>query len=339
MDRVLVQSLERQCPSDSSCSNLAQYKLIIELFGKAKLNEMVKKNYENNKNVILIKRATGMGQISEDLKSLLKLISEMVKRQMCNWVSYIFIDADDVFLDGYFEYVTTDIPKLASTSSTLNGSAWRGAVFMPKNSPRFYISKNRCGVGYLDKDSQNFLPYQPKSIVDWTKFWQCGESPGRGIILKRKVWEKLTSKEVHWTDHNIFTQYIREWVMHGLGFTEYSSKACDWAVLRKEIGYSIHDESESRLLHINVIDDWKTSGLMITAPYSAHFPWHIIEQIPFCFMEQISAIQSIFPTDVQWLTKVSKNLNISISETCRNNFRLAEGRIDLLRDLCSSTLA
>jgi len=331
MDRVLVQSLDRQCPSDSSCSNLAQYKLIIELRGNEELNEMVKKHYENNKNIILFQREKGKGEISKVLENLLKSIAEMVKRQMCKWVSYIFIDADDVFLDGYFEYVTTDIPKLASTTSTSNGSAWRGAVFMPKNSPIFYISKDRCGVGYFDKNSQNFLPYQPKSIVDRTKFWQCGESPGRGIILKRKVWDKLASKEVRKTDHNSFTQHVREWVMHGLGYTEYSSRACDWAFLKKEIGYSIRDESESRLLYINVINDWKTSGLMITAPYSEHFPWHNITQIPLCLKEQTSAIQSIFPTDVQWLTKITKNRNISLSETCR---RLARGKIDLLRDLC-----
>jgi len=333
MDRTLVQSLERQCPLDSSCSNLAQYKLILEMSGNPELNLRTREHFENFKNVILTYRSLRRSQHSTDL---LKLLSEMVIGLKCNWVSHIWIDADDAFMDGFFEYVTTEIPKVLTGSSTLNGSDWRGAVFLSKNLPRIYLNKDRCGLGLYKEKQQEFVSYHPKEVKNETR--QCGESAGRGILLKREVWDKLDEKDVHWCDHNKFTQYIREWVMHGLGYTEYSSGACNKHVLKNQTSssdYVIQDEAESRLLYINFLSDWKTSGLLITTPLSGHFPWTNIAKLPLCNEEQISEIQSMVPQDIRWLMKTAQNINVTVSESCKNNFRLAKGGVGLFRNKCS----
>jgi len=240
----------------------------------------------------------------------------MLKRHSCNWVSYSWIDADDAFLDGYFQYIT-DIPKKLATTKTVSGAPWRGAIFIARECPRLTIGNNKCAFG----DYKSYNPEVP---------FYSGRAPGRGIILRRHIWTQLDLAEIKTWLHIYFVRDIRNSVMHGLGYTDYSSEACSkgyfhWKNTTEQIDLEKRDAAETRLLLIDVTVDWKTSGILVTSPFSAHYPWAFDNALPICNKEERLGIQKMFPKDMMYILHAGNMLKLSIEQCCRNNFRLAWG--------------
>merc|ERR1719193_746204 len=101
------------------------------------------------------------------------MIQKIVDQDDCKWLSTIFIDADDGFLDGYFDYVTSGLTGKLVQTLTMDGEPWRGAVFGARSLSRLVIGKGRCGTENIEKH------------------WYSGFSQGQGFILRRDVWEEM----------------------------------------------------------------------------------------------------------------------------------------------------
>jgi len=302
MDRTLIQSIDRQCPSETECPHVADYMLIFDLQGRPEFDFMVREYFDQVKNAVVF----------EDWTSLKSSIDALITNGRCHWISHIWIDADDILMDGYFQYVSR-IPQQLMSTRTAHGGTWRGAIFVPRAMPRLIIGNNRCVHGKFQNYSSKYPFYS-------------GLSAGRGFILRRWVWHKLDVDKLENWLHVHFAGKVRDWLMHGLGYAEYSTKVCThgyfhWRNNSYQRPYEESDAAISRMLLIDVTMDWKTSGILIQSPFSAHFPWADYGNLPICNDEQMSIIQDVFPQDIQYLL-VDKNLNISFAEACKNNFRL-----------------
>merc|ERR550534_1658180 len=103
----------------------------------------------------------------------INIIKETVLHHNCKWVSTIWLDADDAFLDGYFKYITEEIPRVLTETVTLEGKPWRGGFFALRLPKLLELGLNRCGENFTDRK------------------WTCGYSQGQGVMLRRSVWEAL----------------------------------------------------------------------------------------------------------------------------------------------------
>jgi len=137
MENTFLQSIARQCTRYNPCPLLAQLKVIIRIDGKndvqnKKLVEPIEKLDEN-----ILYYTNHKPQ-----KNIEEAIRKIVGASKCSWVSYVWIDADDVFLDGFFQYVTTEITKLIIKDQRV----WRGALFIPAGFPYLVLGNNKCTV-------------------------------------------------------------------------------------------------------------------------------------------------------------------------------------------------
>jgi len=287
MDNTLLNSIDRQCPIEEPCTQLNEYMLIINIKGNVSLTKKITSHAENWKNVIILQNYTAHQ----------RFVSEVLKRS-CNWVSYTYIDADDAFLDGYFQYVSTDIVQLLTETLTVTGRTWRGGIFIPRSMPRLIFGNSRCTFGDFPK-----LPY-------------CsGFSAGRGFILQKNIWMNSDIERKLTRLQNYFVQDVRYHVMHSLGYSNYIPKACGHGYFyrkanAKDHESEIYDSAVTRILLIDVTSEWKTSGILIVTPFSANFPWASQESIPICDEEQISAIQNVFPRDISNILEKGKDLRL-----------------------------
>jgi len=311
MENTFLQSIARQCTRYNPCPLLAQLKVIIRIDGKndvqnKKLVEPIEKLDEN-----ILYYTNHKPQ-----KNIEEAIRKIVGASKCSWVSYVWIDADDVFLDGFFQYVTTEITKLIIKDQRV----WRGALFVPKGIPFLVLGNNKCTVFEEREYSPSPFPFF------------CGVSSGQGLILKREVWDTLRFKVVPNFLHPNFLRVAREFVMKGIGYGEYTSLSCVQGHGHLGIGrdaevyaYEKRDAADSGLFLIDLGSNWTTSGILLRTPFSGHFPWAFYDELPLCTRRQRAKIMKEFPRDVSYLLKAGDDLHISMKEACDNNRYLVPG--------------
>lgn len=132
--------------------------------------------------------------------------------------------------------------------------------------------------------------------------------------------------------HPIFLRVAREFVMHGLGFDNYTSESCYWGHARLGKGfdeqvwaYEEQDASDSGLFLIDLTTNWTTSGILVHTPFSSHFPWEFYNNLPTCTRKQKAKLMEGFPADVTYLLNAADNLHITMAEACTNNRYMAPG--------------
>jgi len=131
---VLIKSIRRQCSYKYPCPSLANFNLYIKT---------------NNKTFEQLVNPGNWIHFEQFHTKADEQISETVAQSDCGWVAFTWIDADDAFMDGYFNYISADIPKVLLGSKTRDGYAWRGAVFAAREMQRLLIGHNRCETGFF----------------------------------------------------------------------------------------------------------------------------------------------------------------------------------------------
>ena len=109
MKAVLLRSIERQCETKLTCPSLKQFHLFIRVSGESE-NKTFTLEGKQIINVTIVR--------GEKLfQQYLNVLSYNIRRYMCEWLSIIYIDADDAFQDGYFRYVTSMINNVLQTKT------------------------------------------------------------------------------------------------------------------------------------------------------------------------------------------------------------------------------
>jgi len=307
MQSVFYRSLKRQCTLNSQCPLVAQVKLIVRIDGQSNTR---KQNIINrleilDKNILWYMNRNEMEQ----------QIRNVVSASNCAWVSYIYIDADDALLDGFFQHVTSSITERI----IIDKKFWLGALFIPREIPQLTLGNDKCEVAEF------------KGYGGATSFF-CGRSSGQGILLKRKVWDKLKKKVLPPFLHPWFLKVSRDFIMHGLGHSEYHSLSCtkpDHFRFTNKLDaaevYERSDAAETGLLLIDLTNNWETSGILLRTPFSSHYPWSYSTEFSQCTEEQKAKIGKVFPKNVSWIIEVGDALHISMEEACKNNRYLVPG--------------
>jgi len=295
MRDVLIRSIVRQCNELVSCPLMKTFTLFIKADG-----------YHDKflKFIEYVEQVTNARVFSEHarIRNFNEAVAEVVEQNDCMWLSFIWIDADDAFLDGYFYHVTSEATKILLETRTARGLPWRGAVFGSRTMPRFILGKNRCWVEEVP-----------------TCFYS-GHSQGQGFILRKTVWELMTRKYVRRGHHTKLLETFRTFVMHGLGFKEYSSRTgVRWTGNEKQIAHETRDAAESRIMFIDISREWNTSAIFIQTPFSSHFPWSKWRNFSVCDSEQKQAVQQKYSQDLTDLIDHVPNLDFEIADACMNN--------------------
>jgi len=298
MRNVFLVSVERQFKEP--CPGLETFKLLI--LGRQddpKLSEL----YEYGKNP---------GEIPivwHNRSNFSDFVKETVLKHSCKWISTIWLDADDALLDGYFKYITEEIPRMLTRTTTSDGKFWRGAMFALRSPKWLEVGLNRCeGI------------FEGRIIY-------CGYSQGQGVILRRSLWEKLGQEFLYHGFHAQFLKIVREYVMHGLGHKDYISMAGVgkyglWEETAEMIAFERSDAAESQIKMVDLTKRWKTSAVFVKTPFSSSFPWKRINELPLCTEEHIITIKREFPREVEFIIKAwieHQNMHVTMLEVCRNN--------------------
>jgi hypothetical protein len=234
---------------------------------------------------------------------------EAVGKSACQWLSIVWIDADDAIMDGYFDYITSTLRKALVETRTADGLPWRGAVFAAREMPRLFLGYNRCKV---DTEHQPFY---------------SGQSQGQGFIIRRAIWESMQRPLIHRGGHVFFLKRFRELVMHGLGFLEYQSLTCKhgltyWRNTERQINYEKNDESKSRIIFIDVAQDWNTTAIFVQSPFSSHFPWETWRDLPVCNQKHRNDVQKVYPQDIMYVLEYADSFDFTFADACANNLYL-----------------
>jgi len=299
MRTVLMESVYRQCTKKSPCRSLESFHFFVQTQDKSFSEIVPTADKDLWVNVHFNNR-------SENHTLLDRIVVETVSKNRCRWIAYTWLEADDAFMDGYFQYITTKVPKVLITTSRNDGSSWLGALFAARKIKTLVLGHNRCTTSYYYND------------------FYSGQSQGQGLILRRDIWLAIKSPYIHRGFHVHFLKKVRELVMRKLGYPEYSSPCCvhehtTWENTKLQIQLEKEDASESGILFIDVTADWKTSALFVQTPFSSHFPHGNYSDLPICDKEQQHAIREEFPKDVMFLMHVAKEANMSFEEACYNN--------------------
>jgi len=114
MDSVLIKSILRQCTDFSPCPSMKSFSLFILVDGH---NDELDKFLEHVGEVTNLHIVVSGPRRNSRIRTE---IAKIVELNDCNWLASIWIDADDAFLDGYFNYVTSIAGELLRTT-TLDG--------------------------------------------------------------------------------------------------------------------------------------------------------------------------------------------------------------------------
>jgi hypothetical protein len=307
MRDVFLNSILRQCKDLTLCSSLKSFYLVITIQSY---------NHELGKFFEYVSRVTNLHLISpiDYPHSFREEVAQIIEQDNCEWLSNIWLDADDALLDGYFDYVTSDITKKLLTTTTPNGSAWRGAVFAPREMPRLIVGMNRCIVKHKD-------------IALWS-----GHSQGMGFILRRDVWESMGKAIPRRGIHNKFLPKFRRYIMDKL---KYDYEFCQspyvkdkrWRKTKEQIACELKDATESRIMSIDIALTNKTGTLFVQTPFSSHFPWNQWENLPLCDYKQMEVIQREYPRDVKYFLEIARSVNMSIiGDVCMNKYYVRHHR-------------
>jgi len=234
------------------------------------------------------------------------IVRETVFNYSCRWISSLWLDGDDAFLDGYFKYLTEEMPKILSETTTSEGRHWLGGVYALR-SPKFLeMGMDRC--------RHNF----------WAPALSGGWSQGQGLILERSVWNRLDQKILYQPYHKSFVKDVREWVTRGLGQGDYvSTTGVAYYIDSDEIrSLDQKDAAESQIQMFDLSKNWTTSGLYVKTPFSSLFPWELLKKIPKCTKEHIIKLKRVFPQDIGFIIDAwidNPEMHPTLLETCKNN--------------------
>jgi len=117
---------------------------------------------------------------------------------------------------------------------------------------------------------------------------------------------------------------FRDLVMHGLGFLKYNSEIFErgpnmWRNTIEQIYYERKDAADSRIIFIDVSQDWNTMGVFIQTPFSSHFPWMSWKDLPVCDKNQRDGILKEFPQDIMYILKYADSFDFTLADACANN--------------------
>jgi len=223
-------------------------------------------------------------------------------------LSSIFIDVDNGFLDGYFDYLLSELTGKLVHKHTRDGIPWRGAVFGARSLSRLIIGKGRCTSENIDHH------------------FYSGSSQGQGFLLRRDVWEKMGRLSRTRGLHTRFLRNFRNFIMMGIGFDNYECHCCVgsnvlWTQSDEQIALENWDEAITRIMFSDVSLEMSTGTILIESPFSSHFQWNAWQDLPVCGDEQKKVIQGEFPINIQYLLNIldSVTINITFEEACRNN--------------------
>jgi len=302
MKNVIVKSILRQCKGLNSCTSVKSFDLFIKLWGH---HTQLTKFIEDVRQIV----STRVFLFSGRKHKISKAIGEIVDENNCKWLSTIYLDADDGLLDGYFDYVTSEITNKLLHTNTVHGTNWRGAVFASRYIPRLVLGNNRCAV-----------------YTETLHVFCSGHSQGQGYVLRRDVWESMGRP---WRDrgsHWLFLQGFRNFVMNRLGFMEYRSETCEhgkfklyWDQTQENIAFEKADEARSGIMYIDIPPVLGTSAVFVQTPFSSHFPWDTWRDLPVCDSDQKLVVQQQYPQDVMYLLELADSFNLTAEEVCKNN--------------------
>jgi len=295
---VLIPSILRQCEFHSSCPSLKSLYLLIKVDGHH--DELDKFIWEIGQKINL--------RVFSGPTDYRAIIHRIVDQDDCKWLASVNMDADDSFLDGYFDYMLSELIGKLDQTLTMDGSPWRGAIFAPRFLSRVLIGKGRCKYEEINQH------------------WYCGYSQGQGYLLRRDVWEKCGRYAQIRGAHTQFVRNFRNSIMRGLGFEEYDSQTCQgsnrfWTQTEQQIDFENKDAAASRIMFIDMSLVKSTAAMFIVTPLSSHFVWSSWQDLPVCNNEERKAIQRQFPKNIEFIlnTADSADLNITLQEACRNN--------------------
>jgi len=311
MKRLLLESILRQCNDFSPCPSMKTFYWVIFVDS---VNEKFNNFIEEAVNLNLINITVFRADRPRIKRRCKEMMRNVLQESHCEWLSYLHIDADDAFSDGYFNYVTSEIPKKLLRTRTVNGLPWRGAVFAPRSMSAILMGRNRCSVEHL-------------RLV-----FTSGFSQGQGYIMKMDV-QKSVGTFIRRPAHWLYLRYFREFVMKNLGFEQYRSQCCEganhfWKNTKKQIDLEIKDATTTQIMFIDLSVESSPMGIFVRTPYSSHFPWKEWRNIPVCNNEQKLVVQREYPKDIQYILQIASTLNLSIDEACINNWFFANQHSD-----------
>jgi len=298
LNKILIPSILRQCEFHSSCPSLRSLYLLIKV--DVHHNELDKFIWEAGRKINI--------RVFSKERDYSAIIQKIVDQDDCKWLSSVYMDADDSFLDGYFDYVLTELIRKLDQTLTMDGLPWRGAVFGARSLSHLIIGKGRCATEDIDEH------------------WYSGHSQGQGFHLRRDVWEEIGRLSQIRGLHTQFLRKVRNSIMMGLGFKEYQSQSCQgwfrfWNNTDRQIAFEKKDAAASRIMFIDMSLVKSTAAMFIVTPFSSHFPWNAWQNLPVCRDEEKKVIQGKFPRSIEYIlnTVNSDDLNISLEEACRSN--------------------
>jgi len=320
----MLESVARQCTNWSPCPLLALSNLIIRIDGENAVQnqKLVEKIETIDESIFWYINPTHQAP-----RKIQKHMIQTVGASSCSWVSYVYIDADDIFLDGYFQYITSEITKLV-----IKRPGSRGALFIPRYLPNLVIGNNKCTT----EDFEGYSPDHP--------FW-CGFSSGQGVVLKRTIWNSMRSKVLPHFLNLGFLWQARTFIMRSMGYRNYTSKSCRPPLnilgFGKRLDRRIHEleeleAAETRLFLVDVTRNWRTSGIMVHTPFSGHYPWAYYNKLENCTKSQRQKVLRAFPSDIEWLLEASGYIHVSMQKACDHNRYMAPGVRN--RSRCSELL-
>jgi len=295
MKQVLVPSILRQCELHSSCPSMRSLYLVIMIQGHHnKLDSFLQE----------VGRMINL-RVFHKYEHYSEIVRNIVDQDDCKWLSAVYIDGDDSFLDGYFHWVSSELTAKLVQTQTMNGSPWRGAVFAPREIPKLILGNGRCA--YIEQ-----------------KLTYCqGFTQGQGFLLRRDVWEKMGRITPTRGLHTAFLGNFRNFVMWGLGFEEYHSDACRgrWNNNDKQVAEENKDAADSRIMFIDMALEMSTGCVYIQTPFSSHFPWNTWENLPVCGDEERENILEKYQSNITYILDYvnSVDFDITFEEACKNN--------------------
>jgi len=289
-NKVLIPSILRQCELHS-CPSMRSLYLLIRIQGHHNKLDKFIQDVGQKINV----------RVFHKLENYNAIVQRIVDQDDCKWLAAVHIDADDAFLDGYFNYVSSELTGKLVQTLTMDGSPWRGAVFAHRDLPLLVIGNGRC------------VHFKARAFCS-------GQTQGQGFLLRRDAWEKMGRILPQRGLHTTFISHFRNFIMKRLGFEKYHSDACKWPNAPwKNSDYENKDAAESRIMYIDLsLEPW---CVWIVTPFSSHFPWNKRQDLPVCGVEEKEVIQGYYPKNIKYILDIvdSVDFNITLEEACRNN--------------------
>jgi len=299
MKQVLISSILRQCELQYSCSSMRSSYLLLRVKGS---NSELDLFIQDISQMINLRVYSHRHEESA-------MIERIVDEEDCKWLSSVFIEPSNGFLDGYFDYLSSELTGKLVQTLTMDGLPWRGAVFGTRSLSRLIIGKGRCTIEILDQH-----------------FWS-GSSQCQGFLLRREVWEKI-GRRSGTRMRGMRTGLLRNFrndIMKGIGFDNFDSDCCvgsnaDWTQSHEQIALENIEAANTRIMFIDVSLERSSAAVLIETPFSNHFQWNAWQDMPVCGEEQKKIILGEFPRSIEFILNIIDlvTINITFEDACGN---------------------